>query len=171
MTGYVPPSTLLSPTNGAAMAWARDVARAFVGTATATGLAPHYQVGEPWWWVGADGRPCFYDAATTAAYVAETGRAVPLPLTDLRGALPTAQRAYLDWLGTKLGAATLALRDAVRTTFPETSTYLLSYAPQVLATATPDLQRANLPAAWAAPAFDVLQLEDYDFVTSRNVAG
>ena len=171
LTGWSPPSTLLSPTNGAAMAWARDVARAFVGIATAAGLAPRYQVGEPWWWVGADGRPCFYDAATTAAYVAETGRAVPLPLTDLRGALPTAQRAYLDWLGTKLGAATLALRDAVRASFPETTTYLLFYAPQVLATATPDLQRANLPAAWAAPAFDVLQLEDYDFVTSRNVAG
>ena len=41
---------------------------------------------------------------------------------------------------------------------------------RVLAAATPDLSRANLPAAWAAPAFDVLQLEDYDFVTSGNAA-
>ncbi len=171
LTGWSPPSTLLSPLSAPATAWQQDVARAFVGLAVAAGLAPHYQIGEPWWWVGAEGRPCFYDAATTAAYSAETGVAVPPPLTDVQGALPPVQQAYLDWLGSKLGAATLALRDAVRAAAPGATTYLLFYAPQVLASATPDLPRANLPAAWAAPAFDVLQLEDYDFVTGGNMAG
>ncbi len=52
---------------------------------------------------------------------AETGHAVPPPLTDVRGTLPAAQQAYLDWLGGKLGAATLALRDAVRAAFPATT--------------------------------------------------
>lgn len=168
LTGWSPPSTLLSPLSGPAMAWLHDVALAFVGIAVAAGLAPHYQIGEPWWWVGPDGRPCFYDAATTAAYLAATGLPVPPPLTDVQGTLAPAQQAYLDWLGGKLGAATLAQRDAVVAAFPGTTTYLLFYAPQVLAAATPDLPRANLPAAWAAPAFDVLQLEDYDFVTSGN---
>ena len=171
LTGWSPPSTLLSPLCAAAMAWQHDVARTFVGIAIAAGLAPHYQIGEPWWWVGRDGRPCFYDAATTAAYTAETGLPVPPPLTDVRGMLPPAQQSYLDWLGGKLGKATLALRDAITAAFPNATTYLLFYAPQVLAAATPDLPRANLPAAWAAPAFDVLQLEDYDFVTSGNMAG
>ncbi len=171
LTGWSPPSTLLSPLSAPAMTWLHDVARAFVGIAVAAGLAPHYQIGEPWWWVGANGRPCFYDALTTAAYIAETGLPVPAPLTDVRGTQVPTQQAYLDWLGVKLGAATLALRDAVATAFPGVTTYLLFYAPQVLATASPDLPRANLPAAWASPAFAVLQLEDYDFVTTGNVAG
>ena len=171
LTGWSPPSTLLSPCSAPAMAWLAAVARAFVAIAVAAGHAPHYQVGEPWWWVGSDHRPCFYDAATTAAYVGETGRAVPARLTDIRGTLPSDQSAYLDWLGVKLGAATLALRDAVRTAAPDVTTYLLFYAPQVLDAAAPDLPRANLPAAWARPAFDVLQLEDYDFVIAGNVAG
>ena len=171
LTGWSPPSTLLSPLSAPAMAWLHDVALAFVGVAVAAGLAPHYQIGEPWWWVGPDGRPCFYDAATTAAYTAETGLPVPPPLTDIRGPQPPVQQAFFDWLGLKLGIATLQLRDVVAAAFPGLTTYLLFYAPQVLAAATPDLPRANLPAAWAAPAFDVLQLEDYDFVTSGNAAG
>ncbi len=170
LTGWSPPSTLLSPSVPAAQAWLQQVAVAFVGLATAAGLEPRYQIGEPWWWVGRDGRPCFYDAATSAAYAASTRRAVPPPLTDVRGVLAADQQAFLDWLGAQLGTATSALRDAVKAAAPATRTYLLFYAPQVLATATPDLARANLPTAWAAPAFDVLQLEDYDFVTSGNVA-
>ena len=54
---------------------------------------------------------------------------------------------------------------------PNVRTHLLFYAPQVLLDDRPDLARANLPAAWAHPAFDVLQLEDYTFVTSANQAG
>ncbi len=32
----------------------------------------------------------------------------------------------------------------------------------------PEAKRANVPLGWASPAFDVLQLEDYDWVTSGN---
>ena len=31
--------------------------------------------------------------------------------------------------------------------------------------AAPEMRRANLPLGWARPAFDVLQLEDYEWVT------
>ena len=170
LTGWVPPSTLLSPCNAAAQTWLQAVAAAFIGITTAAGHAAHYQIGEPWWWVGADHRPCFYDAATTKAF-AVTGRVVPAALGDVRGSLATDQRAYLDWLGEQLGGATLALRDAVRALFPQARVYLLFYAPQVLAADAPDLPRANLPDAWTSPAFDVLQLEDYDFVIAGNAAG
>ena len=37
--------------------------------------------------------------------------------------------------------------------------------------ATPEVQRANVPLGWAAPAFDVLQLEDYDWVTGGQRGG
>ncbi|MGI4878719.1 MAG: non-contractile tail sheath protein, partial [Janthinobacterium lividum] len=171
LTGYTPPSTLLSPASAAAMAWLQSVAQALVALAVAAGHAPHFQVGEPWWWVDPAHRPCFYDAATVAAYPAETGRPVPPWLTDARGALDGPAQAYLDWLGVVLGRATLALRDAVRVQAPAATTYLLFYAPQVVLDASPELIRANLPAAWAFPAFDVLQLEDYDFVTIGDIAG
>jgi uncharacterized protein (TIGR02217 family) len=43
--------------------------------------------------------------------------------------------------------------------------YLLAFTPTVLDPATPELRRANMPPAWAYPAFDRLQLEDYDWLT------
>jgi uncharacterized protein (TIGR02217 family) len=42
---------------------------------------------------------------------------------------------------------------------------LLAYLPTVLDPAAPELKRANLPVGWERPAFDVLQVEDYEWVT------
>ena len=166
-TGYVPPSTLLSPCSVGAMAWLSGAVADFAALMAAAGAAVRIQIGEPWWWVQADGRPCLYDAATVAAYLAETGHAAPA-IADPRTTLTAGQRAWLDWCGTKLGAATLALRDAVRSA--DGQALLLLYTPQIVRGA-PEMLRANLPAAWAAPAFDVLQLEDYELVTSGDAAG
>ncbi len=170
LTGYVPPSTLLSPANGTAMAWLHSAAVALVGIAVAAGAAPRFQIGEPWWWVGPDHVPCLYDAATKARYLADRGE-VPPAITDIRAVATAAERNWLDWCGALLGTATLALRDAVTAAAPGAETLLLFYAPQVLNAAAPELIRANLPLAWASPAFDVLQLEDYDFVTSGDFGG
>ena len=169
-TGYVPPSSLLSPARPEAMAWLRSVATAFTAMAVAAGCAPRFQIGEPWWWVGPDAKPCLYDAATTALYRAETGLAAPV-IGDVRSVTLAAERDYLDWCGGLLGRATLNVRDAVRTAVPGAEVLLLFYAPQVLNVAAPELIRANLPLQWAFPAFDVLQLEDYDFVTLGDVGG
>ena len=169
-TGYLPPSTLLSPSSAAAMAWLQAVAVQFVGLAVATGAAPRFQIGEPWWWVGPNSRPCLYDAATTARFAAETGQSPPV-IADTRAVTTAAERAYLDWCGGVLGAATLALRDAVRAVASDCAVMLLFFTPQVLDVASPELARANMPMAWAYPAFDVLQLEDYDFVTTGDAGG
>ena len=170
-TGYTPPSTLLSPANAAAMAWLHDVAVVFVGLALEAGAVPRFQIGEPWWWVGPNQhRPCLYDAATTARFTAETGLAAPV-IADTRVVTNAAERAYLDWCGGVLGAATLALRDAVRAAAPGCEVLLLFFTPQVLDAASPELVRANMPMAWAFPAFDILQLEDYDFVTAGDAGG
>ena len=167
-TGYTPPSTLLSPANAAAMGWLGRVAAAFVALAVGAGVGPRFQIGEPWWWVGSDHAPCLYDAAAVARYRLETGKTAPV-MADARGGKSLAERAYLDWCGGVLGQATLALRDAARTA-GAAEVALLVYTPQVLAGDAPELARANLPLAWAAPAFDVLQLEDYEFVTAGDVA-
>ncbi|AIT07589.1 hypothetical protein MC45_15810 [Sphingomonas taxi] len=162
-TGWEPPSTLLSPSHDGAMAYLRQVAAAFVGIGVGAGLAPMVQVGEPWWWTMADGRPCLYDAAAVAAFA-------PVAIPSVRGTLSEAQRATLDRAGAALARSTAALVDAVKTAFPGCRSHLLTYLPTVLDAAAPELARANLPLGWASPAFDVLQLEDYDWVTAGDAA-
>jgi uncharacterized protein (TIGR02217 family) len=159
LTGWSPPSALLSPANPAAMAYLRLVAQAFAAVAAAAGLRVRFQVGEPWWWVTGDGRICLYDPAAVAAFE-------PVPIADVRGPLDEAQRATLDAAGAVLAQSTAALTEAVRSVAADAETLLLVYLPAVLG--APEVGRANLPPGWAAPAFDRLQLEDYEWVTAGN---
>ncbi|NYT42459.1 DUF2460 domain-containing protein [Sphingomonas sp. R-74633] len=145
LTGWDPPSALLSPAHDGAMGYLRAVAREFAGIAQDAGLAVRFQIGEPWWWTLPDGRLCIHDAAAAAA---------------LAGASDVAVAA-----GALLAASTLALRDAVRTVDAEAEVLLLIYAPTALVSPA-----ANVPLGWAAPAFDLLQLEDYDWAATGNQA-
>lgn len=167
LTGWEPPSTLLSPANAAAMGYLQLVARAFVAIGRGAGLPLKFQVGEPWWWIASGGRLCAYDDATTAALGAAS-----VAMADVRGVLDAGQRAMLDALGALLATSTAALVAAAR---DEAGTaglvsHLLVFLPTVLDAAAPEVRRANVPVGWAAPAFDVLQLEDYDWVTSGRGA-
>ncbi|WP_267379144.1 MULTISPECIES: DUF2460 domain-containing protein [unclassified Sphingomonas] len=162
-TGWVPPSTLLSPAHDGAMAYLRYVAQALMGIATAAGLVPRFQVGEPWWWTMPDGRPCLYDASAVAAFA-------PVAIPTLSGALSADQIATLDRAGACLAASTAALCAAARAAAPGCVTHLLTYLPTVLSTAAPEAKRANMPVGWASPAFDVLQLEDYDWAAAGDAA-
>ncbi len=159
LTGWDPPSALLSPAHGGAMTWLQGIARAFAALAAAAGMAVRFQVGEPWWWVMSDGRICFYDDAARVAFD-------PVPIADVRGVLNEAQKATLDAAGGVLATSTVALCDAVRQEAPGAECLLLVYLPSVLDGEAPEVKRANVPVGWAAPAFDVLQLEDYDWVTT-----
>jgi uncharacterized protein (TIGR02217 family) len=170
LTGWVPPSALLSPANGAAMAYLQAVAATFAGIAASAGMRVRFQVGEPWWWVTADGRICLYDDAAVARFA-------PAEIADVRQALSAAQVATLDAAGAVLAESTAALYAAVKAVAPDAQTLLLAYLPTVLDAEAPEVKRANLPTGWAAPAFDVLQLEDYDWAslgahgaTARGVA-
>jgi uncharacterized protein (TIGR02217 family) len=160
LTGWSPPSTLLSPANEGAMGYLRLVAQAFAGIAIGAGLRMRFQVGEPWWWVTADGRICLYDAEAVE-------RLSPAPIGDVRGALSEAQKETLDSAGAVLADSTADLVSAVRSVAPDAEALLLAYLPTVLD--GPDLKLANLPHDWQSPAFEILQLEDYDWVTSGNM--
>ena len=151
-TGWEPPSALLSPANMDAMNWLQDVARAFAALAVAKGQRVRFQIGEPWWWMMLDGRICLFDSAAIATFA-------PVPIADAREPLDPAQRATLDAAGAVLAASTSALSAAVREVAPDAECLVLVYLPNLLE--GPDLWRANAPDGWAAPAFDVLQLEDY----------
>ena len=166
LTGWEPPSTLLSPANGEAMAYLQAVARAFLAIGREVGLAPKFQVGEPWWWImPADGRICLYDEAAKVALGDD-----PVAIADMRQPLDAKQRALLDAAGALLAASTAALCAAARDEAPGVVTHLLTYLPTVLDPQMPEARRANMPIGWAKPAFDVLQLEDYDWVTEGRSA-
>lgn len=166
-TGWEPPSALLSPANTAAMAWLRAVAREFVALAEAAGCAIRFQIGEPWWWVQPQtGAICCYDDAARQLIGAALGGA-PVAIPDMRAALSPAQSAVLDEAGALLAASTAALADAVRDAASgPAEVLLLAFTPTLLDPAMPELKRAALPTGWAWPAFDRLQLEDYDWLTA-----
>ena len=165
LTGWSPPSTLLSPAHAGAMEYLQAIGRAFGYIQKLAGLPVKFQVGEPWWWITTDHRICLYDAAATAAF-----GPLSVPISDIRGTKSAAQQAMLDKAGEMLATSTAGLVAAVRDeagSVPFTS-YVLVYLPTVLDPLAPDAQRANVPIGWAAPAFDVLQLEDYDWVIAGN---
>ncbi len=161
-TGWEPPSALLSPAHAGAMAWLQDVARAFVTLLERAGLPVLFQVGEPWWWVMGDGRICLYDDAARTAFGGS-----PAIIADMRASLDEAQLQLLDRAGEVLANSTAALSDAVRQAAKaDAEILLLAFTPTVLNPEMPELQRANMPTGWAWPAFDRLQLEDYDWLTA-----
>lgn len=165
LTGWVPPSTLLSPASTAALDYLKAVAGAFVGIAQVAGLAVRFQIGEPWWWVMGDGRPCLYDEAARAALGGN-----PVEIADVRATLTAQQIALLDSAGGLLAASTAALASHVRALAAGAELLLLVYLPGSFDPAAPEVKRANAPPGWAAPAFDRLQVEDYDWVTEGRVA-
>ena len=162
-TGWDPPSALLSPANSTAMGWLQAVAAGFVTLMEEAQVPVRFQIGEPWWWIMAGGAPCLYDDAAQAALGGN-----PPAIADLRGSLNAAQLSLLDQAGALLASSTAALTGAVRAAAAPASAevLLLTFLPGVLDPAMPEVRRANLPVGWASPAFDRLQVEDYDWLTS-----
>jgi len=161
LTGWVPPSTLLSPANAQAMPWLQQAAGQFVQLLEAANQPVRFQIGEPWWWVTSDGEPCLYDDAAQAA----VGSAPP-EIADMKSALAQDQLELLDLAGEILAQSTAALTNAVRNAATgDAEVLLLAFTPTILSEAMPELYRANMPLGWANPAFDRLQLEDYDWLT------
>lgn len=161
LTGWVPPSTLLSPANTEAMAWLADVARDFVNMLKDAELPVRFQIGEPWWWVTAAGEICIYDDAARAALGGN-----PPVIADIRTPLDFSETVLLDEAEILLAQSTANLTTVVRAAaLGPAEVLLLAFTPTILDPAMPELYRANLPSGWAAPAFDRLQLEDYDWLT------
>ena len=166
LTGWVPPSTLLSPANGEAMAFLRAVAERFVGLAMGAGVSVAFQVGEPWWWQPADGRICLYDDASRAHFSAVLSFDPP-EIADLREALSDRQKALLDEAGHVLGNSVRSIADRVKAVAgSQAETLVLLFTPTILDPAAPEGYRANLPTEYTWPAFDRLQIEDYDWLTA-----
>jgi uncharacterized protein (TIGR02217 family) len=165
LTGWEPPSALISPAKSEAIGFLARVAAELAGISGEFGLEPQVQIGEPWWWVTADGGMCLYDEAAKVAF---SGSSVEI--ADVREPLSVEQVALLDQAGEALAGSTAQIAAAVRAQVSEAKLLALVYLPTVLDTAAPELKRANLPLGWAKPAFDVLQLEDYEWVTAGRTS-
>lgn len=161
LTGYTPPSTLVSPASSEAISYLGQVGRRFVEIGTEAGLEPLFQIGEPWWWIDRQHRPCIYDEAARQVLGAKLRR-----IDDVRGTRSPEEQSLLDEAGQLLAASTAAIGETVRAAAPSVQLHLLTYLCGSLDPSAPDLRRANLPVGWAKPAFDVLQLEDYEWVTA-----
>lgn len=174
LTGWQPPSSLIAPTVPAALAWLRDVYLDLLGRVAAVGGDIAFQIGEPWWWDGSFGSqaPHIYDATTMAAYMSATGAAVPEPKLTLIFGQPAAQHLpYLSWCRDRLGVATGWLVAEIRAVFPDAVSHILLFSPQLLREGAPLLKMLNLPVEdWKFPAFDILQIEEYDRVIEGDFA-
>ena len=138
------------------MAFLRQMALDFVDLMMTSGVSVVVQIGEPWWWVTAEDEICLYDDAAMQLQSAAA------QIEDLSGPLDADQLALLDWAGSQLATSTNDLRDAIRAhAAGAAKVLLLLFTPTILDPARPELQRANMPAGWAWPAYDRLQLEDY----------
>ena len=163
LTGWVPPSTLLSPANADAMAWLQTSATKFTELLESEQLPVRFQIGEPWWWVTPDNEICLYDNAAVTAF----GGSPPI-INDVKASMSIAQTTLLDQAGALLAQSTQSLGQAVRdATNGHAEILLLAFTPTILNPETPEMYRANLPVGWAIPAFDRLQLEDYDWLTAN----
>lgn len=165
LTAWDPPSALVSPANADAIDFLGRVATQLAGISVEFGLEPLIQIGEPWWWVTPAGALCLYDQSAKAALGGN-----PVEISDLRSSLAAEQVELLDRAGELLAASTAAIGAAVRSAVPTSKLLALAYLPTVLDPTMPELKRANLPVGWAKPAFDVLQLEDYEWVTAGRSA-
>jgi hypothetical protein len=162
LTAWDPPSALVSPANGAAIEFLKDIASELATVSQDAGLEPQVQIGEPWWWVQPSGSICLYDDAAKAAFGGD-----PVEIPNVRGSLSTAQTNLLDAAGELLASSTATIADAAKALGART--LLLTYLPTVLDPTAPEIKRANLPFGWAKPTFDVLQLEDYEWVTADSL--
>lgn len=158
-TGWVPPSTLLSPAAADAVDYLGRVASDFIDIALQAEISPKLQIGEPWWWVNSEHAICLYDAASAALWPPEH-----VPIQDVRS-ITSEQAEVLDYAGSLLSAATARIVATAKLRAPNLQTHLLVYLPSTYRIDAPELKRANVPLGWHAPAFDVLQLEDYEWVT------
>ena len=166
LTGWSPPSALLSPANSTAILFVRAAMFRFARILKEAGAPVVVQIGEPWWWVRADGAICLYDDAARTLFGGD-----PPIITDMRQPLDAAQKLLLDQAGAALAQSTAVIRHRVfRDVSSTAQVRLLLFTPTILDPEMPELYRANLPLNWRYPFYDGLQLEDYDWLTAGRDA-
>ncbi|OTG79752.1 hypothetical protein B9T33_11485 [Acinetobacter sp. ANC 5054] len=164
-TGYIPPSYLISPCNVEGMNWLRSVFVEFAGILSDEGLVPHLQVGEPWWWINADGKPCIYDYSTRVKFNDETGlyaHEISDRMSDISSEI---DQIYLKFLQRELGNSVLSVKTAVKDVYPEAQVSTLFFLPSILGEKSGLASIVNYPVdQYKYPNLDFIQTETYDWL-------
>ena len=182
LTGWVPSTFFYSPCNEEVAPYMQSVSEACLDIVVANGMRPILQMGEAWWWWNenykpTDGNgnpvdveywqpPCFYDEATKNKYLSEFGK--PLPEYNTSWVKEFDNETVL-WLNRQLCEYSDKLREVVKKPKYQNGIYMaLFFPPSVLDEdrVPPIMERVNyIRNAYSPLKLDILQLEDYDWVT------
>jgi len=172
ITGYSPPSFLLSPCVEPAMDWLKSVFLEFASLADEQGLDPWLQVGEPWWWFNTEGsKPCFYDYQTKVKFNNDTGLFAPeFPTINSTELVGTPYDEFMAWLRETLGESVLSIRDAVKGVYPKSKTSALVFLPSILDPSVGIINEINYPQEhYSYPNLDFIQTEAYDWLIDHDL--
>lgn len=169
VTGWTPSTFFYSPCNEDAKEYMQSVSEACLDILVSNGMQPILQMGEAWWWWNELDTPyqppCFYDDATKTKYYSEFGE--NLPQYSSTAMLHNPQVTY--WLNQQLVAYSDALREVAKS-YSNGLYMALFFPPSVIdEDRVPLMMReANyIVDAYSPSKLDILQLEDYDWVTGR----
>lgn len=175
LTGWTPSTFFYSPCHEDILPYMQSVSEACLDIVVANGMRPILQLGEAWWWWNEYADPvkrcpCFYDEKTKAKYRSEFGKELPVYQTPEDDFDPN----VIDWLNKQIVDYSWGIRSVVKQAKYENGLYMaLFFPPSVLDTdrVPPMMRRANyLTGIYNPMQLDVLQLEDYDWVTGSPVS-
>ena len=172
LTGWIPSTFFYSPCHPDILPYMQSVSEACLDIVVANELPPILQLGEAWWWwneyIDKDYKsPCFYDAYTKAKYQEEFGK----PMEEYISPFVDYDYDMIDWLNKQIVDYSWGIREVIKQKKYDNGQYMaLFFPPSVLDTdRVPEMmQRANfLTGIYSPQQLDVLQVEDYDWVTGN----
>ena len=169
LTGWVPSTFFYSPCNDEVAPYMQMVSEACLDIVVANDMQPILQMGEAWWWWNENDKPnqppCFYDDATRTKYANTFGENIP----EYNNAWGNFDASVMHWLNQQLCSYSDKLREVVKSNKYANGLYMaLFFPPSVLDTdrVPAMMQEVNfLKNAYHPAKLDVLQIEDYDWVT------
>lgn len=169
ITGWVPSTFFYSPCHEEPLAYMQSVSEACLDIVVDNDMQPILQLGEAWWWWNENNRPnqppCFYDLATKNKYQTEFEENIPEYASSWSDFNPVT----IDWLNQQIVNYSWGIRSVVKQAKYENGLYMaLFFPPSVLdKDRVPKMmQRVNyLSGIYSQKQLDVLQIEDYDWVT------
>jgi len=172
LSGWTPATKFCSFCNSEALDFYKRFVMKLADMQHAAGLPVIIQLGEPWWWMqsyrGTLGAPCFYDESTKAKFLQENGYELPIYTSMWEQDF---DHNAMEWLRDQIGIFTHALRDHVKSKYPDAQFTVLFFPPTVIDPnrVGPMMQIASFPRDWwAYPNLDFFQIEDYDWVTEGD---
>ena len=171
-TGWNPSTFFYSPCNEEVIQYVRNVSEACLDIVVNNGFQPILQMGEAWWWWNENTEakaPCFYDNATKARYFAEYGTELP---EYAHANIEDYDRNVTKWLNQQLVKYSDSLRDVVKSAKYSDGIYMALFFPPSgtdIDNVPPMIRDVNyIQDAYSPSKLDVLQIEDYDWVTGKS---